>query len=195
MTKNEWIFYIKNIVGASEKTARYHPAQIELVLERAYNQILYDYSFDETEDMNYFTKEYTAVAVSLDATTNRRYSTLPAKIVQMPRNRMSVRHINTNQGTDLQMFPMTERQWELVGSSDADTYNTRIGYMVRYPKIWYYNMPAYVATVRMVLVIPFSQYASTDEVMIPAGREQDFERMALEMSGYIQPVDLLNKNK
>lgn len=195
MVKKDWIDFFRHKLGQTDPKNEFHPRYVETAISRAYGQLLHDYASDETMDMNYFTKEYTSVAVALDSTTNRRYSTLPATIVQLPQNMMSVRHINTNQGTDLQMFPMTERQWELVGSSDADTYNTRIGYLVRYPKIWYYNIPSYVATVRMVLTIPFSEYASTDEVMIPASREQDLELMVLQILSAKKPADLLNKNE
>jgi len=182
MTKVEFIDYISSMTGY-----RHHEKVIEYSITQAYGQMVHDYLNGVIDSFQYWTKEYTEQAVTLDATKDLYYTDLPAAVVSIGSPTGAVREINTNQGQGLNFFPMGEDDWEYFYGLDSETTNSDIGYEIIGDKVWYFNMDDDIATVRMVLAIPFNEFDATDEVTMPAGRDYDITRLTIELLNQSNP--------
>lgn len=197
MTREEYTDTIRNIIDPSGRNPRFRPQQIEAVIEMVYNEYCMSLTPDQYDNADFLTKEYTAQTVTLDSTTNRYYTTLPAPVVPLKIPSEAVRHINTNQGTDLDFVPCTETIWELKDGLFSHDIDTTIGYVVRYNRVWYSDtMTAAIASagVRMVLAVPFTSFSYSEEINLPVGGVALMQSVIQILSG-TQPMDLKNDNK
>jgi hypothetical protein len=137
----------------------------------AYNSLLIDAFLKKLINIDGYTKQYRSVAVTKDATTDRYFSVIPAKLVPLPNIQDAVRSINTTQGIDLSFVPISSEHLSLVQTLDMGRISTMIGYtLIQYDDdllVEYLNMPVTITSVLMRLVIPFEEYSDTDEVRIP----------------------------
>lgn len=197
MTKWEIVDTIRNIVDPSGVNPRFRPQQIEAVIELVYNQYTMSLTPDQYDNFDFMTKEYTAQTVTLDSTTNRYYTDLPVPVVPLRIPSEAVKHINTNQGTDLDFIPCTETIWELRDGLFSHDIDTVVAYVVRYNKVWYSDtMTSDIADagVRMVIAVPFSAFDDTEDVNLPMGGIDLIQSVVQILSG-TQPMNLKNDNK
>jgi hypothetical protein len=197
MTKAEYIDTIRNIVDPSGKNPRFRPQQIEACLEFVYNQFTSTLPESRYSDFDFLTKEYTSQTVTLDATTNRYYTDLPAPLVPLQIPSEAVRHIGTNQAVAFDFCPITETIWGLMDGLFSHDIDTTIGYIVRYNKVWYNeSMTADIvdAGVRMVLAVPFRSFDYDEDVNIPMGGI-DLAQAVVQILSGTQPMNLKNDNK
>jgi hypothetical protein len=187
MTKIEYIDFIRNIVGGN-----HHRRQVEFAIDVAYQQIITDTNIVDYDTLNIFTKTYTHVLVSQDETSGLYYSDLPAPVMYFRDVNKGIRHINTLQGTDLQFYPMTETEWELIGGTVSGSVHTLIGYILETGKIWYYNMPDDIEEVRMRLAVPFTELEDEDDVVMPSGQNVSITQIASDILRGQPPRDTKN---
>lgn len=197
MTQREFIDTIRNIVGPVDKTGRFHPAQIKAVCDVVYSSLMFRINDVTVGDLDIYSKEYTSQTVTLDATKNLYYTTLPVAIVPIPGVCSGVRKINTNQGLDLDFASITELEIYYLDGSAAQTTDTTIWYWLQGSKIWYNeSMTAAIAAagVRIVLLPRFSAFSDSDTISIPGASDLEFVGQVLQILGYTAPVDLKANN-
>lgn len=181
---------------------RFIDAAIEKVLAEFYN-IVY---LRSPLELARYTKEFgytTAITVALEGATGLYYSNYPTgvSIVPVPDKASGVRRISTPTQGGATFYPMDSREMDLILSgSYVHTLRNKIGYVPRRTRIEYYNMTAAVAAtgVRADLLIPFSNYADTDTVLVPEivdGEGNGFVERVMKELSHIQPVSLVENPK
>ena len=205
MIKSELRSTVLNRLQKYDKTARFHnrviDANIEKVLNETYNALF----LASPLSIQRFTKRYgyaTPIAVSLEVATSLYYSTLPVTngIVPFPDKASGVRRISTPTQGAIAFYPMDEREMDLIANGSYYDYVTsKVGYVVRQDRVEYHNMPASVIAsgVRMDIVVPFSEYADTDIVLVPEIQSQegkDLVDLVVDKMMAIPPVDTIDDN-
>ena len=197
MTRLQFQQFIKNVLAPIDKTSRFHLENIKIACDLVYSQLMSRISDDLIGDLDLFSKEYTSQTVTLDATKNLYYTTLPANIIPIPGITSGVRHINTNQGFDLDFVPITEMEMNYMGGSVTQLMDTTIGYWLQGTKIWYdesMTVAIAAAGVRVLLIPRFSEYSRDDVVNIPGCTDLDFIGQVIQLIAPTAPVDLRANN-
>jgi hypothetical protein len=190
MTKIEYIDFIRNLLGGDA-----HRKDIEFAVDQAYQQYISLIPSNRVNDYNFLTKTYKDVPVSLDSDINKYYSDLPVPIIHLPEVNKGVRHINTMTGTDLQFYPMTEEEWELIGGSVSGSVHTLIGFITETNRVWYYNMDNTITEVRMRLAVPFSAFSDDEYVNMPGGASGDITQLTRNILLEAKPFETKNDYK
>jgi len=174
-----------------------HPAIIEAVINDVYNQIIRDLSPAEIKDFEYYTKNY-EVAISKDTGVSERYySTLPVAVIDLPRPSKGVIAINSTDGTAFRYYPVTERESRLTENLESGLYDRYWGYYINRDTVWYVRMTSTLAAggVRMLLAPQFREFATSDEVPLPRGRDYDIKQLVIDRITNNQILDLeIEKN-
>lgn len=203
MIKKEIRSYIKNLLPKLDKTGKYHPRFVDAAIERVLIEMYQELFAVNPLALQRFTKGYgytTALSVLYEASTGIYYTTLPAKIIPFRDKASGVRRVSTPVSSGLSFFPIDKREVDLLGSgSYADTVTTKTGYVVTPTRVEYYNISGAAITggVKMDLIVPFSVYEDTDDVLIPETHieaQEVFANRVLSVLGVIQPVDLKDDN-
>lgn len=122
-----------------------------------------------------YTKEYQSVAISQDTNTDVYYSTLPEKIINLPRKAGNgVIRISGMKSTSIEFAPIHNNALQSITTLEINDVDDVVGYVYKNGRVEYQGMTATIAsgTVKMELVIPFEAYDDTDEVMIPTGSDE-----------------------
>lgn|SRR5512133_240547 len=203
MTKAELRDFLKHRLGGIRDDAKFHPKVIEASIDRAWNQIIYDTFRKNLDLMGFYCKEYKNVAISFDSATNRYYCTLPANIIQLPDLGNGVRRISSMKGHGSSFYPVSEAQRELMEGLEVTQVSNDVPFVVRETKVEFGDIDIldYSAStsstqsrVRMSLVIPFWEYADTDEVHIPAGKDEQLVELVTQFLIGTPQRDNLNDN-
>lgn len=160
-----------------------HRLLVEQNMARAWNQLLYDTFRKDLTFLDFYAKDYKSQTVSQDATTKQYYVNLPVAIVQLPDKSAGIRSVevanqnySTPSGTGIKYVPISDTQMKLKSNIDVGIAETGvIGYAVRYDKVMFdQNMTSALqsAGVHLKLVVPFDVYTSTENVPIPAGKDE-----------------------
>jgi len=168
-----------------------HRKNVEQNMARAWNQILHDTFRKDLTFLDFYANDYHTQTVSQDATTKQYYVDLPVAIVQLPDKSEGVRSVepanqnfSTPTGVRVKFIPMSDTSIKLSANLDATLADTSIvGYAVRYDKILFdQNMTAALAAakVHLKLVVPFDVYAGTENVPIPAGKDEDLYKLTMQ---------------
>ncbi len=205
MVKAEVRSTIKNFLNKYPQGSEYHDEVVDRAIERVINQ-LYTASFlRDPHSVNRYVKRFggtTALTVNYDASAGIYYTTYPSgySYVPLPDKASGIRRVTTVAQAGIRFFPMDQREMELVDDSVCVSgVSNKIGYVVTQDRIEYYDMTAAIATagVRMDMLVPFSDYADTDEVLIPdiPGETGDsFVNMTLAILGVIVPQETKDDN-
>ena len=164
---------------------------------RVYNSILAEVLTKGFSNTDPYVKEYTGMAISQDGTTNTYYSTLPEKIISIPRRSGNgVVSIRGTQSESIEFAPMTNNMFRIIDGLDVDEVDDVIGYVYKNGKVEYKGMTTTVAsgTVKMELIIPFESYDDTDEINIPTGMDEVLIRRAVDLIMGIPDADRINDN-
>jgi hypothetical protein len=173
MIKDEIRGYILGFVGREDATQRFHPRWVDSVIERVLLEMYAELFKVNPLLLDKYTKQFgvpTALTIASETGTGLYYTTLPAQVVSLPDKASGVRHIYPFTPTGDIFMPMDAREASLVANTDVNIVNSKIGYRVRQDKrVDYYKMNVTVLNVgvRMDLLIPFSEYLDTDNVLIP----------------------------
>ncbi len=168
-----------------------HRSLVEQNMSRAWNQILHDTFRKDLTFLDFYAKDYESQTVNQNGTTKQYYVDLPVAIVQLPDKSEGVRSVeqadqdfSTPAGVRVKFIPMSDTAIKLSANLDATLADTSIvGYAVRYDKILFdQNMTAALAAakVHLKLVVPFDVYAGTENVPIPAGKDEDLYKLTMQ---------------
>lgn len=172
MTKKEICDTVRNVIGW-----QHDRRQVAAVISTIYSMYISDAMDRRVKNFEFLSKEYTDQTVSDDDEGD--YVTLPAAIVGLPTATDGVVSVRNAGSGDLDYFPMSEKDRMLSEGLDSDTINTFTGYYVVGNKIRLYNHSSSVSTVDLVLAIQFYDFAWTDEVNLPGGRDFNIIDLAI----------------
>jgi hypothetical protein len=203
MTKQEVRSLIYNLLPKYDQTNKYHFLVLDAVIEKVLAQ-WYNYAFVlDPLSLQRYCKRYGGtftIPVSLDVGANLYYTTYPEKIIPFADKASGVRRVTTKTQSGIKFYPLDQREVELIDNgSYFENVNSKIGYIVTQDRIEYYGMTAVIAGegVRLDLIVPFSAYADTDNVLIPEITDPQgatFAEAVLKILGVIQPPDSIDDN-
>lgn len=198
MSSQEVVDLIKNLLAPVDKTGRFHSEQIRAVCDLVYAQLMSSMTDVLFDSIDLYTKEYTSQTVSLDATRNLYYSTIPVDIVSIPGVCSGLLRVNSNQGQDIDYVPTTEMEWSYMAGTPVQTTDTTIGYWLQGSKIWFdESMTSDIASVgvRMVLLPKFKEFERTDKINIPGASDFQFIQQVIGVLAPTAVVDLKTNNQ
>jgi len=191
MTKLQLIDLVRKRFNMEYLDKRY----IELVIGRAWSQLLNDVYNKNVDYLDFYAKEYTAQTVTLNSTTGRYYANFPAQIVNLQDPAEGVRVVSTTDGSDLEFVPISATEARYMKDLEVDLIDTLIQYVVYYDKIEFFrNMTASIASegVNMSLVIPFEEYDYDEKIPIPHGQDNNLLIMVAQFLQGTVPENELN---
>lgn len=204
MQKQEIRSAVRNALRRYDKTAKFHSLVLDNACEIVRNIMLNEVFRMSPHSLQRFVKGYgydTAVAVLSEDFTGIYYSTLPESIVYFPDRASGVRRITAVNQSSTKFFPMDQREWDLaITGLYVNVVKDKIGYIVTPTRIEYFGMTGAVLNdgVRADLIIPFSRYADTDEVLYPEHTLEDGTGYIERIVNFLKdkpPVDLLDDGK
>ena len=204
MQKQEIISAVRNALQRYDKTAKYHTSVITNTCEMVRNIMLNEVFRMSPLSLQRFTVGYgysIPLAVSTEASSGIYYTTLPGDIVYFPDRASGVRRVATATQTGTKFFPMDQREWDLAMTGlYVNVVKDKIGFIVTPTRIEYFGMTGAVLNdgVRADLIIPFSRYADTDEVLYPEHTLEDGTGYIERIVNFLKdkpPVDLLDDGK
>ena len=200
MKKKEFVDKIRLNVQQIDKTAKFHPKFVEMVISSCYNEILVQTYTKDLYDLGLFTKKYgddgTPIAIVQNTNTLEWYSIIPEEIVPLPDLNSGVREILSLQSNSLVFAPMKSSEIKLIEGLECQEIDDVIGYTVYNGRIVYTGMTSDIASAGVVLslIIPLHAYDDDDIVYFPKGQERTLTDLVLAELGVIQPKDLVNNN-
>ena len=203
MTKAEIISFVQNKLKKIDKTNKYHDVVVEKAITLAFNEG-YSTIFDQDPRLlDNYTKTFggagTPIAIAENSDTGIYESTLPSIYVPFRDKHSGVRHVATVAVSDFKFFPASKKEFEILPNTLAGELNPNdpIGYyVVRSATLEYFGVTSAIASAgcRMDIVIPFDQYADTDQVLIPFAKDMQLVTLVTESLKDIPPVDLEDNN-
>lgn len=160
---------------ASKQIGKVGDRKLAYYIGRAYNSALISIYARNLTSYDPYTREYTNVAIDYDSNTEMYYSTLPAKIIILPRRAGNgVMWISGMTSKSVEFVPITNGHLKVMDGLEVDQLDDVIGYVYRNGRIEYWGMTSAIAAddVRMGLVIPFEEYDMEDEVPLPVGADE-----------------------
>lgn len=192
MTKAEIRSSVRNRLMQIDETAKYHDKVLDSWIERVANQIMHDAFSKNLSNYDFYTKQYENV--SLVKSGDIVYALLPANIVQLPDRAEGVRKIQTTTGSGLEFVPVSMEEVELYSALEVGIIDTTIAYDVKQDRVYFWGDLSLITAVDMWLVIPFTEYAETDEFVIPSGKDGQFFDGIVQIALSTPPKDLINDN-
>ncbi len=206
MTKEEIRSLIWNLTKKYDVNMAFHPRLIDAAIEKVIAEFYNIVFLRSPLELARYTKEFgytTAITVALEGATGLYYSNYPTgiSIIPIPDKASGVRRVSVPTQGGITFYPMDSREQDLVMSgSYVHTLRNKIGYIPKRTRVEYYNVSAsssIVTTgVRMDLLIPFSNYADTDTVLVPEivdGDGNGFVERVMKELEHVQPIDM-NEN-
>ena len=176
MRKDELRSSVINLLPKYEEIVRFHPRVVDAIIEKALAEYYNLIFLRDSLELARYTKEFgyvVPITVAYEATTHLYYSNYPTgiSIIPIPDKASGVRRVSTLIQGGATFFPMDARELDLVQSGHyVNVVTGKIGYVPRRTRVEYYDPNAVVTiatTVRMDLLIPFSNYADSDIVLVP----------------------------
>jgi hypothetical protein len=204
MRKDEIRSLVINTLPKYDKVAKFHPRFLDSCIEKVINNLYTESFVNDKLSLQKYTKQYgytTPLTVSLEASTNLYYTTLPAMIVPIDDKASGVRRISTITQGGFTFFPMDARELDfMLSGSYVNTVTSKIGYLVNQTRIEYFNMSAAIVAqgVRADLLVPFSVYDDSDTVLIPETTDKNgipFVDMVIRVLMSLPPVDMVDDNE
>ena len=194
MTKKQYIDWMINNLSQLDQTGRYHPLQVEYAIEQSFDRVFYEIAEKSPKSLERYSIQLTGVASSLDSNTGRYTSTLTKKYTDLPLKASGILEVRLPTTTTLAFVPMTSIEMDQAYSADLTLGATIIGFSVHSSKIEFFGMSATSAVLTIRMIQKFSEYASTDEVLPPYGKDYDITGMVMAVLSNIPPKDLTNDN-
>jgi hypothetical protein len=210
MLKAELRSLIYNVLPKYSEGSEYHKEVIDRAIEKVLNQLYNEAYLKNPLSLQRYTKRFggvTAIPVALDAIAGIYYSLYPVSTkhpsrivpVSIPDKSSGVRRISTLAQGEITFYPIDQREMDLIPSCAFNGTVSKIGYAVTQDRVEYLNMTVAIATagVRMDVLVNFSDYDETDQILIPdvpSLENENFTDMVLKILGLIQPQDTVNDN-
>jgi hypothetical protein len=210
MTKQELRSLIKNLLPKYSQGAEYHNEVIDRAIEDVIKQLYLETFARAPLSIQRYTKRFgttSPITVSYDSNAGlyySSYSSLGSGVMplSLPDKASGVRRVATVAQAGVKFYPMDIRELELVADSYFSTVTDKIGYVVTQDRVEYFGMTAAIANagVRMDCIIGFSDYADTDQILIPdipEGQTNDgktFEFRVLTTLGVVRPQETKDDN-
>jgi len=205
MYKQEIRSLVRNLLPKIIQGPEFHDMVIDRAIEKVVNQLYLETFLRDPLSIQRYVKRFggaTAIPVVLDASSGLYYSAFPTNVmpVPFPDKASGIRRITTVTQGGVTFYPIDQREMELIGSgSYYSNVSSKIGYCVTQDRVEYLSMTAAIALagVRMDIVVPFSDYADTDEILIPAmpnSQGETFTDMVLKILGVIRPAETIDDN-
>ena len=206
MRKDELRSAIWNNLPKYEELERHHPRVVDAYLEKALAEYYNLVFLRNPLELQRYTCQFgytTPIAIAYEAATHLYYSSYPTgiSIIPIPDKASGVRRVSTIIQGSATFFPIDAREFDLVqGGAYVDSVTAKVGYCPRRTRIEYYKPTAAIiaAGVRLDLLIPFSQYADSDIVLVPElVNDQGLGLIdrVLQMFEKTPPIDLIENTK
>lgn len=204
MTKGQLVeLIISDVAGGaipSDLDSRYHPLVIEKYIDLVYSGILNQVSMNsiiyrDWGQLDQYCKAYKNVSCSKDYDRMEWYSELPAKIIELTKNR-GIRLISPMQN-QADKFKYRDNSSEDVWSA-LESQNV-VGYTNFYReggRVFYGNFKEDYATEGLLfkLLVPMSEFDDDDEIGLPAAKSLEFVGMVRDMLLRRPPEDVAEDN-
>ena len=199
MIKQVLIELIQESLPQIDKTSKYHDLVVEKYITMAANTILGNLFRKNSSGYDLYAKDYNATIV-YDTDTDQYHSLYPAPIVQTIDPYNGVRSINTPKGKGLQFAPIRAGEMLFYEDTVVSKLSSVIPYIPERSGVLFVGKPVdnfnqTIVSIRMKLVVPFTEYDSDEFFHIPAGSDLEFIDTVLQLMGRIPPKDLLNDEK
>jgi len=171
---------------------KYHPEMVAKYITEAMNSVLYDIYRNDEASLDLYSKEY-SVSVSNDVTLDLYYSTLPAKIVELPMN-AGIRLVTNKQDQTSSIDLVPANQQPVLGNLDVAIMDNKPWCHLAQNKLFYHNWDPDIENVLMKLVIPFEEYGDTDNIYLPSGKGVDIFNLVQTLFLQMPPEDFRNDN-
>lgn len=202
--KIELIELIKHRLEGEAETknlGKLHNNVLAYFIGRAFNSLLIQVFRNNLSNFDAYTKWYKNVDIRYDSQTQIYYSVLPAPVIQLPRKGDGIMQINDMLDKTIQYVPMSNGELQNIEGLDVDTIDAVVGYVFKNGRVEYQGVvdydgsqSTYSDVVRMLLVIPFEEYADTDYVQIPTGSDELLLQTVINLLINMPDSDNLNNN-
>lgn len=184
----------------TKNLGKYHKKVLASFIGRAFNSLLIEVFRKNLSNFDSYTKWYTDVDIKYDSTTGIYYSELPAPIIQLPRTGDGILQISDMFDQTIQYVPITNGELQNIEGLDVDIIDEVVGYTFKNGRVEYQgtdydaSQSTYSDIVRMLLIIPFEEYADTDYVQIPTGSDELLLQTVINLLVGMPDSDNLNNN-
>jgi len=196
MTKKEFIDFFRATLPRIDKTGKYHSNVVAHAIERAVNNVLCDLYLRFPELADPYMKEYTAVAKAQNAATGLWEATIPVSYIPIPVVGSGVREVALEDDTSLTFVPA--RYDDIMRTKDLtmNYLSPMVSYAVAGNKLIFSHMPSTYSAdnLRLRALTSFTDYADTDEFIVPYGQDISITQNVYQILGIIAPIDLLTNN-
>lgn len=181
MTKKQIIELCHIQIAGGDVTAEVltkYPAQtIEKIAEIIFNDLIVSMYKESPNyfrnDLSTFVKRYTDIDILTDSTTGEKYIPLPNKLVQLPKD-SAIKCVYSHENDD---YSLIYRDNKMDGSYKylmVGTIVAKKSFYILGDRLYLRNMVAGDLTMYIDIVVPFSAYSSTDEIVLPYDKETFF---------------------
>lgn len=187
--------------SAPELRARYHPKEIELYVDLAFESLFNGYQSDRNEmaaqmgldawKYDKLTKSY-KMDIEFDPDTEKYFSTLPVNITSIMDN-TGIRLIHPLKEETTAFFPQHQTDAFLMNGLDVNQFSDIIYYYLEGKTIWYRgSIDCNWKQVRAKLFIKFSEFDDDDDISLPDGKFPVLMQMVMQMMQQKAPADLID---
>ena len=196
MKKGEYIDYVRNSLALLDKTNKYHRNQVAFAIEKAFNSAFYELYQTNPKNLDRYGYDITGATVVLDNSTNRYYTILSKKYVNLPGKSSGIITVNFTNTNTTTFVPVSDMEIGQLSDLDATLPGNVIGFIPTQDRLYFYNMDGFRATktLRIKIVLPFTEYGDDDEVFSPFGTDMKALEAVRRSLAMIPPKDLLNNN-
>lgn len=198
MTRKALIELITQRLKFTDSKTQFHPLYVQGALDLMWQQLCAESYNDDIQDINFYTKKYTAVTVVEDIDDELYYSDLPEEMIRLPRIGEGVISINQTNSRGSDFKPLRGKDFRLMTSQEVFRIGDDIYFYVGYNRIYYgQSMTDEIVSsgVDIDMCIPFSKYDIDEELPLPAGQSNTLVKMAIEYLAGTPVVNTNNKNE
>lgn len=199
MTKSEITSFVWNNLKKIDKTNKYHPIVLEKGITFAFNQGYNDIFEKDPRLLDNYTIGYGRIGSELiptvNSTTELYEVTLPTSYVPFPDKASGVRKVYPQLKATYpnhRFYPMSRHEINVAPDTAFGEIDTRFGYCVRKDTLEFWGTVDFNVTID--IVVPFDEYAATDSVIIPFGKDMQLVYAVIEAMRTMPPVDLKDNN-
>jgi len=164
---------------------KYHPLIVREYASLVYGEILYQINANAIDyrdfgQLDSYVKAYKNVAVQYDAERDEHYSLLPASVVQLPKNR-GIRSISPSQDQRQKFWYSDNNTDDVYSELEVGKIINRVRYYVENNKVYYRNYDHNFTGLLFKLIVPFSEFADTENIPIPAQQNSQVFNMIVNL--------------
>jgi len=197
MTRNALIELVQRRLKFTDSKKQFPALYVQGAMDIAWQQIIYQTYDEDFQDINFYTKKFSPVAVVEDVEDELYYCDLPEEMIRLPRIGEGVIAVNQLDSRDSDFKPLREQDFRLMSSQEVFRVGGEIYYYVGYKRIYFgESMTNEIAItgVEIDMCIPFSKYDLDEELPLPSGQSNVFVEMTLNYLAGTPAVNTENKN-